>query len=136
MGVWLGIIERTEETIIGTPNGVIKCRTVNRMVNGEQWNPELVLGIRGLPWEPIPGKQSMRIPVDVNENGDDPEGDNGSKETMEAWEDLLSQANPTEGMADLKAVTDWSNEIKGGHDWLLFFFSTVEAGSASAKWLA
>ena len=28
LGVWLGTIERTEEAIIGTTRGVIKCRTV------------------------------------------------------------------------------------------------------------
>ena len=87
-GVWLGVIERIEETIIGTFNGVIKCRTVSRMANGEQWNPELVLGMRGLPWEPVPGKQSMHIPVDVDDIGDDPERDNGSK------------ARPTEALDD------------------------------------
>ena len=27
VGIWLGIIERAEETFIGTRNGVIKCRT-------------------------------------------------------------------------------------------------------------
>ena len=73
-GIWLGIIERIEETIIGTPNGVIKCRTINRMAEGEQWNRELVLGMRGTPWEPVPGKQGMHIPVDVDDNGEDLEG--------------------------------------------------------------
>ena len=30
-GVWLGIIERTEEVIIGTREGVTKCRIVCRL---------------------------------------------------------------------------------------------------------
>ena len=29
-GIWLGTIERTEETLVGTTRGVIKCRTVIR----------------------------------------------------------------------------------------------------------
>ena len=63
--------------IIDTNNGVVKCRTVNRMANGEQWNKNMVLQLKGLPWEPVPGKQSMHIPIDVNDNGEDPEGDGG-----------------------------------------------------------
>ena len=31
VGIWLGVIERIEEMIIGTRNGVIKCRTVSRL---------------------------------------------------------------------------------------------------------
>ena len=31
IGIWLGTIERTEEVIIGTPRGAIKCRTVSRL---------------------------------------------------------------------------------------------------------
>ena len=29
IGVWLGTIERTEETLIGTTRGIIKCRAVS-----------------------------------------------------------------------------------------------------------
>ena len=56
---------------------MVKCRTVNRLANGEQWNRDTVLNMKGSPWEPIPGKQSMHIPVDVEDIGDDPEGDSG-----------------------------------------------------------
>ena len=27
-GIWLGLDQRTEEVIIGTPSGIVKCRSV------------------------------------------------------------------------------------------------------------
>ena len=98
-GIWLGVIERTEETIVGTENGVVKCRTVSRMAEGEQWNRERVLRMRGSPWEPVPGKQSMHIPVDVDDNGEDPEGDEGC------------ETKPTDALDDEVPV-----ELRGGVD--------------------
>ena len=35
----------------------------------------MILQMRGSPWEPVPGKQNMNIPVDVEDNGGDPERD-------------------------------------------------------------
>ena len=66
-GVWLGTIERTEETIIGTTKGIVKCRTVNRLAPNERWDAIAVLGVKGVPWEPIPGKRSMHIQVEIDE---------------------------------------------------------------------
>ena len=76
-GVWLGVIERSEEMIIGTKDGVVKCRTLSRLSKDDQWSREMVLQTKGLPWEPIPGKNGMHIPVDIEGNGDDLEGDVG-----------------------------------------------------------
>ena len=74
-GLWLGVIEIIEDAIIGSLNGVVTCRTVSRMANGEQWNKDMVYVMRGAPWEPVPGKRVMDIPVDVDDNGDGPERD-------------------------------------------------------------
>lgn len=68
-GVWLGTVERTEETIIGTKRGVLKCRTVSRLAEHERWDKEAVLNMKGLPWETIPGKVSMHIPVEITDGG-------------------------------------------------------------------
>ena len=76
-GIWLGIIERIEETIIGTKEGVVKCRSASRLANGNQWNKDLVMHMRGWLWEPILGKPSMHIPVEIHDNGEDPERDYG-----------------------------------------------------------
>ena len=59
----------------------------------------MVLRMRGLPWEPIPGKQSMHIPVDINDNGEDPERDSGC------------EVRPTEALDD-----DVPVELRGGTD--------------------
>ena len=54
-GVWLGIFERTEETIIGTERGIIKCRIVKRFPEDQRWDPEMIHQLRAPP----PGLQSM-----------------------------------------------------------------------------
>ena len=69
MGIYLGTHERTEESMIGTRNGVIKCRTMDRMVAIERWNQEVVLGMKGTTWEPVPGSDSQHILVNINEAG-------------------------------------------------------------------
>ena len=69
MGVWLGVIERTEESLIGTEKGVVKCRTVNRMLEKQTWNRELILKMRGDPWSPIPGIKGDHVPVEIKDDG-------------------------------------------------------------------
>ena len=69
IGIWLGTLERTEETLIGIVNGVIKCRTVNRLAEDERWNSKLTLGMRGVPWEPVQGKTGQHIPVEIGADG-------------------------------------------------------------------
>ena len=36
VGTWLGTIERIEEVLIGTDRGVIKCRSISRLPDGEK----------------------------------------------------------------------------------------------------
>ncbi len=65
-GVWLGIREELEEHIVGTDKGVIKCRS--RRIKGsdkEKWEEKLLGGVRGTPWQPIPGRDSTRIGTSV-----------------------------------------------------------------------
>ena len=70
VGVWIGVSERTEEILIGTRNGVVKCRIVERLGAKERWNKDAVLGMVGTPWEPVPGKNDQHIPVDIAEDGE------------------------------------------------------------------
>ena len=71
-GIWLGLDQRTEEVIIGTPSGIVKCRSVRRRPEPERWNTDAVLAIRGTPWEPTPGvdpellRAAVRPPQDVD----------------------------------------------------------------------
>ena len=70
IGVWLGISERTEEVLIGTRRGVVKCRTVERLGDKDRWSRHNVLEMTGTPWEPVSGKDDHHIPVDIADNGD------------------------------------------------------------------
>ena len=52
----MGIGEESGENIVGTKDGVIKCRTIRRRAQREnRWDKEEFMQMRGLPWEPIPG---------------------------------------------------------------------------------
>ena len=64
-GVSLGTIERTEEIIIGTKFGVVKCRIVNRLTTNERWDRTMVLGMEGAPWQPMPGRTGAHISVEI-----------------------------------------------------------------------
>ena len=47
-GIWLGRAEDSDEHLVGTPQGVYRCRTVRRMVPDKQWSAEMFLGMKGL----------------------------------------------------------------------------------------
>ena len=51
-GIWLGLRMKSDELIIGTPNGVIKAKTLPK---DQRWCAEEVLNIRGVPSKPVPG---------------------------------------------------------------------------------
>ena len=68
-GVWLGTIERTDEVLIGLARGVVKCRIVNRSTPADRWNKDVILGMQGTPWEPIPGRRITHIHVEIYEHG-------------------------------------------------------------------
>ena len=62
-GIWLGVIDRTEEAIIGTEHGVVKCRTIKRMPEGQQWDGKAIKEMRGSVQQPTPGIATDRIPT-------------------------------------------------------------------------
>ena len=68
-GVWFGNNERTEESIVGIPQGGVKCGTYSRMDSDNRWNPDVILSMRGTPSEPAPGRMDSRIPVSIDEHG-------------------------------------------------------------------
>ena len=64
--VWLGVMDESNETIIGTSQGVVKCRDIKRLSDVEdRWNAERVLEVQGTPWQTIPGRKGVQIPVKV-----------------------------------------------------------------------
>ena len=68
-GAWLGTIERTEETSIGTTQVAVKCRIANRLPEGGRWNHKMIVEMQGVPWEFAFGRQSQHIPVEISNNG-------------------------------------------------------------------
>ena len=36
-GIWLDANERTDVVLVGTSRGMVTCRTVNRLVEGDRW---------------------------------------------------------------------------------------------------
>ena len=66
-GVWLGNLERSSEAIIGTPEGIVKARTVRRHAEyRERWNIEELTAVRGTPWEPVPGRGDNEVHPEVH----------------------------------------------------------------------
>ena len=53
--IFLGMILRSDEIILGTTRGVIKTRTLRRRVEEEQWDNEFARSIKGEPRQPVPG---------------------------------------------------------------------------------
>ena len=68
-GSWLGVIDRTEETLIGTKHGVAKCRTTNRKPEGQQWDAAAIEETRGAVQQPRPGVPSDRVPTGIADKG-------------------------------------------------------------------
>jgi len=61
-GIWLGIRDESGEHIIGTEGGIVKARTVRRPgSHGERWKWSVFEKMKGLPWEPVPGRAGFEI---------------------------------------------------------------------------
>ena len=69
-GVFLGFLDSTTEYIIGTPLGIIKCRSIRRQDSSEQFCIDALLAIRGTPWHPVPGREGMKLPTNIEESGE------------------------------------------------------------------
>jgi len=66
-GVWLGIRDEFNESLIGTPQGVSKVRMLRRKGSNEEGsNKGEILRRKGVPWEPIPGKEGIQIKSNVH----------------------------------------------------------------------
>ena len=50
-GLWLGRTEGTDEHIIGDEHGVYMTRSIRRLNDSDQYMKELILKMKGLPWD-------------------------------------------------------------------------------------
>lgn len=78
-GLFLGFIDGTTEYVIGTNRGSIKCRAIRHKDPTEQFNIESPNAMHGTPWMPVPSRESMRIPTNIEDSGEILDG-NGNVE--------------------------------------------------------
>ena len=67
----MGQVSRTNEVVIGTPDGIVKAWAVRRRPEDERWDMEAVNAIKGTPARPTPGKNDARIPIRIRLDIDD-----------------------------------------------------------------
>ena len=58
-GVWLGLNERNNANVLGTPEGVCESRSIRRLPREQQWCAATVLGMQGFVWDYM-GKAKRR----------------------------------------------------------------------------
>ena len=65
-GIWLGIRDESGEVIVGTKDGVVKCRDFRRKpIEEDRWSVKTFDEFKGSPWEPIPGRSGMEIRTQI-----------------------------------------------------------------------
>ena len=66
-GVFLALIDKASEYIIGTPSGCVKSSNAKRLTREEAADPELIKAVVGKPWKLTPsmvsGASQEEIPV-------------------------------------------------------------------------
>ena len=87
-GIFVGLIERSNELRLLTPKGVIKVNSVKRLPPTQRRDPELLKVVKGLPW--------CLTPVEAKE-GEEPVGDAPVKMALEPMvpeEELPPEVRP------------------------------------------
>ena len=54
MGIFLGLLDRSSEVLIGFEKRVVRARSFKRRPPSERADGEMLLSIRGVPWAPTP----------------------------------------------------------------------------------
>ena len=72
-GIWLRVIETSDEHSIASANGVVTCRAVAQIANDKKFDAEFFAAVTGTPWRPSPRHNSWKILtcVDGNEHFDE-----------------------------------------------------------------
>ena len=50
-GIWLGRAEESDEHLVATLAGVYRCRTIRRLLPDQRSDKELLVGLKGVPWD-------------------------------------------------------------------------------------
>ena len=62
-GIWLGRDSKTDEHLIGTPNGMVRCRALKRRVERRRWDTNLLNAMVWDPWNPTPVTRGKPLKV-------------------------------------------------------------------------
>ena len=63
VGIMLGLVDRSDEVVIGTIERVVKARTVHRMPVGQRGDAAYAKSIRGVPWQSDPAEAAEGEPL-------------------------------------------------------------------------
>ena len=71
--MWLGHARGSNETLVGTKDGVVRAWTIRRMPGGERRDPDAITEMQGTPARPgiLPG---IHIPIAINIDANNSEG--------------------------------------------------------------
>ena len=62
-GIWLGRDSKTDEHLIGTPNGMVRSRALKRRVERRRWDTTLLNAMIWDPWKPTPVTRGRPLKV-------------------------------------------------------------------------
>ena len=71
-GVWLGHARGSNESLVGTADGVVRAWAIKRKAEGERWCKERIQNIRGTPQRPNPNMPGSDIPIHVRVHLEEP----------------------------------------------------------------
>jgi hypothetical protein len=60
-GIFMGILDRSDEALVAVESGVIKCRDIRRQAAECRWDREKVMNIKVTPLAPTEGMADMRV---------------------------------------------------------------------------
>ena len=67
-GIFLGTSCRTGEHFVGTPDGVVKARSLRRLTEGEKWSGDILPEIKGTPWALVDGEREQPVPIEIQKD--------------------------------------------------------------------
>lgn len=62
-GTLLGLVTRTQETYIGSAEGVVRAWTIKRIAEQERWNADELLAMRGTVQQPDPRREGENVHI-------------------------------------------------------------------------
>lgn len=70
-GVWLGSIQNSDKSMVGTPRGVIKSRSIAPLPDSQQFDTEVIDVVRGSAWKPSTRHPGSKVRMYIGEKDDD-----------------------------------------------------------------